>query len=274
MNDRPDSTGRRFERLVETMARLRAPDGCPWDRKQTFDTIKPYLVEETYEVLDAIDARDWRGLSDELGDLVLQVVFFAQMAADEGYFTIDDSLAAIQDKLIRRHPHVGGEGKAETPEDVKTIWEQVKADEKRAADQPAGGLLDGVSRQAPALVEARAISGKAAAAGFDWEGPQQVLEKLHEELAEIEAARDGGNAREVESEIGDLLFVVVNLARFLKVDPEQALRGTNARFRRRFGHIETRLGERGLTLSQVGIAEMEELWQEAKRMEKSEAQAG
>ncbi len=274
MNDSPESTGRRFERLVETMARLRAPEGCPWDRKQTFDTIKPYLMEESYEVLDAIDAQDWRGLAEELGDLMLQVVFFAEMAAEEGLFTIDDSLAAIQDKLIRRHPHVFGEGKAETPEDVKTIWERVKTEEKRAAEQPAGGLLEGVSRKAPALVEAAALSGKAAAAGFDWEGPEQVLDKLHEELAEIEAARCGGNPREVESEIGDLLFVVVNLARFLKVDPEQALRGTNARFRRRFGHIEKRLAERGLPVGQAGIAEMEELWREAKRLEKSEAQAG
>lgn len=272
MNERPESTGRRFERLVETMARLRAPGGCPWDRKQTFDTIKPYLVEETYEVQDAIDARDWPHLAEELGDLLLQVIFFAQMAAEENLFTIDDAIGAIQDKLIRRHPHVFGDGSAETPEDVKAIWDRVKAAEKPAG-AGAESLLEGVSRKSPALVEARAISGKAAAVGFDWEGPEQVIEKLHEELAEIDAARRSGIAGELESEIGDLLFVVVNLARILKVDPEQALRGTNARFRSRFGHIETRLRDEGTPIASAGIDRMEELWREAKRKEKSETQA-
>ena len=253
--------GEAFARLVEIMARLRAPGGCPWDREQSFDTIKPYLLEETYEVIDAIDARDWEGLSEELGDLLLQPVFFAQMAAEEGKFDIADSLEAINSKLIRRHPHVFAEGDARTADDVKRRWDEIKADEK---PKPTG-LLAGVSRSTPALVEGQQISSRAAGAGFDWPNVEQVIDKLHEELAELHAARKAGSPDDVEGEIGDLLFVLVNIARFLKVDPEQALRKTNAKFRRRFAHVEAGLEERGKTLRETNVDEMESLWQEAKQ---------
>src|SRR5580698_8684645 len=245
----PTTTGERFELLAGIMARLRAPGGCPWDREQDFDSIKPYLLEETYEVLDAIDQRDWPNLAEELGDLMLQAVFFAQMASEEGKFRIDDSLDAISEKLIRRHPHVFGDGSAKTSDDVKRRWDEIKADEKKDQGKPQSGRLDSVPRKLPALVEAQQISSKAAAVGFDWENPEQVLEKLDEELEELQRARAGASHAEIENEIGDLLFVLVNLARFMKVDPEQALRGTNAKFRRRFGYIESKLAEAGKTLA-------------------------
>jgi MazG family protein len=246
------------------MARLRAPGGCPWDREQTFDTIKPYLLEETYEVLEAIDQRDWPHLADELGDLMLQSVFFAQMAEEAGHFTIADSLDAINNKLVRRHPHVFGEGEARTADDVKRRWDEIKADERRERGQAPRGLLDPVPRNLPALVEAQQIHSKAAATGFDWESRAQLLDKLREELDELERTE---SQEEREHELGDILSVVVNLARFLKVDPEQAMRKANARFRRRFGHIEQQLAARGRTPQQSNIDEMEALWQEAKEQE-------
>ncbi len=254
------SAGPGFARLVEIMARLRSPGGCPWDREQDFDTIKPYLLEETYEVLDAIDARDWEGLAEELGDLLLQSVFFAQMAAEEGRFDIADSLDAINRKLVRRHPHVFADGEARTSDDVKRRWDEIKAGEK---PRPAG-LLNGVSRSLPALVEAQQIASRAAGAGFDWENSEQVFAKLQEELGELEAARRTGPHGAIEDELGDLLFVIVNIARFLKVDPEQALRGTNAKFRRRFEHVESGLAAQGKTPREATIDEMESLWQDAK----------
>ena len=253
------TTGQRFERLVAIMARLRSPGGCPWDREQNFDTIKPYLLEEAYEVFDAIDQRDWPGLAEELGDLMLQAVFFAQMASEEGKFRIDDSLDAISEKLIRRHPHGFGDGAAKTSDDVKRRWDEIKADEKKEKGKPPQGRLDSVPRNLPALVEAQQISSKAAAVGFDWENAGQVLEKLDEELRELAAAREDGPPAEIEGEIGDLFFVLVNLARKLKVDPEQALRKTNAKFRKRFAHVEKHATLPGATLEQ-----MEALWQEAK----------
>jgi len=246
------------------MARLRAPGGCPWDREQTFDSIKPYTLEETYEVLDAIDRRDWGEVAEELGDLLLQSVFYAQMAAEQGLFHIGDSLDAINQKLIRRHPHVFGDGTAETAGDVKRIWGEIKAAEKKDRGSVKTGLLDSVPRAMPALVEAQQIASRAAGVGFDWETADQVIEKLDEELAELAEARRQSSPAELENEIGDLLFVLVNLARFVKVDPEQALRKTNAKFRERFGYIERTLAERGKKLQDSGIAEMEELWQQAK----------
>lgn len=249
--------GPAFARLVEIMQRLRAPGGCPWDREQSFDTIKPYLLEEAYEVMDAIDAKDWDGLAEELGDLLLQPVFFAQMAAEENKFDIADSLNAINSKLIRRHPHVFGAGEAKTAEDVKRRWDEIKAEEK---PRPKG-LLTSISRSTPALVEAQQIASKAAGAGFDWDHIGQVYDKLDEEVRELrEAKRD-----EAEGELGDILFVIVNLARFLKIDPEQALRKTNAKFRRRFGHVEDGLAAQGKTPQQATIEEMENLWQDAKK---------
>ena len=266
-----DSTaGDKFQQLVSIMARLRGEGGCPWDREQTFDTIKPYTLEETYEVLDAIDKRDWPGLTEELGDYLLQAVFYAQMASEQRLFRIEDTLDAINQKLVRRHPHVFGDESASTAGDVKRIWGEVKATEKKDKGQHDAGLLDGVPRSLPALVEGQQIASRAAGVGFDWDTPEQVIEKLHEELAELdqarrEAALPGSNHDELENEIGDLLFVLVNLARFVKVDPEQALRRTNAKFRKRWSFIEKKLAERGKTPADSNIGEMEELWQQAKQ---------
>lgn len=255
------SPGAAFERLVQIMARLRAPGGCPWDREQNFDTIKRYLLEETYEVMDAIDARDFEGLAEELGDLMLQPVFFAQMASEEGRFNIADSLTAINDKLVRRHPHVFADGDAKTSDDVLRRWDEIKAEEK---PRPKG-LLAGVPRSVPALVEAKQIAAKAAGAGFDWPNIEQVFDQLREELDELHEARTESQPERLQDEIGDLLFVIVNLARFLKVDPEQALRGTNAKFRRRFAHVEEGIEASGKTLREATMEEMESLWQDAKR---------
>jgi MazG family protein len=245
------------------MARLRSPEGCPWDREQTFDTIKPYLLEETYEVMDSIDARDWDGLADELGDLLLQVVFFSQMAKEAGHFEVADAIEAINSKLVRRHPHVFAEGDAKTAEDVIRKWDEIKAGEKAAKAKPKG-LLASVPRSLPALMEARQIAGRAAGAGFDWNNVDEVLNKLREELAELDGARQTGSSEALQDEIGDMLFVIVNIARFLKVDPEQALRGTNSKFRRRFEHVEKGLEAQGKSPREATIEDMERLWQEAK----------
>lgn len=247
------------------MARLRAPGGCPWDREQNFDTIKPFLLEETYEVMNAIDARNWLELADELGDLLLQAVFFSQMAAEENLFRIDDALDAINQKLIRRHPHIFGDETAVTEGDVRKRWSEIKAEEKRSKGNSDETLLGSVPRSLPALVEAQQIASRAAQTGFDWENAGQVIDKLHEELREFEEARVRGEREHLEDELGDMLFVLVNLARFVKVDPEQALRKTNAKFRRRFGYVEHKLAERGKTTRESSIDEMEALWQEAKK---------
>ena len=260
--EKSESAGQKFQRLVDIMARLRAPDGCPWDREQTFDSIKPYLLEETYEVLDAIDARNWAGLAEELGDLMLEAVFFAQMASDEAKFTIADSLDAINEKLVRRHPHVFATGDAKTADDVKKRWEEIKSDEKKNRGEEPKSILAGVPRNLPALVEAQQISSKVAHVGFDWPNTDQVMEKVHEELDELAEARKTESREEQENEIGDILFALVNVARHLKVDPEQALRRSNAKFRRRFAHVENNAALPGATLM-----EMEALWQEAKTRE-------
>ena len=242
------------------MAQLRAPGGCPWDREQTFDTIKPYLLEETYEVLQAIDDRDWKELAEELGDLLLQVVFFSQMAAEAGHFSVIDAVEAINSKLIRRHPHVFGDGDAKTSDEVLKKWDEIKATEKARPK----GLLATIPKALPALVEGDKIARKAAGAGFDWPNIDEVFAKLDEEVDELHAARKTGTQEEIEGEIGDLLFVVVNLARFLKVDPEQALRKTNTKFRRRFAHVEDGLGK---PFKDATLEEMEALWQAAKQQE-------
>ena len=260
--------GEKFAELVRIMAKLRGPGGCPWDRKQSFDTIKSYLLEETYEVMEAIDLRDWPGLAGELGDLLLQPVFFAEMAREEGLFTISESLDAINTKLVRRHPHVFGEASAETAEDVKQRWDEIKKQEKMERGAPASdSILDDIPRSMPALMEAEKISKKAAGAGFEWPDINGVVEKLQEEVAELADARQSGDQEHIQHEIGDLLFTLVNLARFLKVDPEQALRQTNARFRRRFAHIERQVAASGNTFSETPLERMEEFWQEAKSLE-------
>ena len=257
-----------FRELLEIMARLRAPGGCPWDSKQTFDSIKPYLLEETYEVLDAIDARDWNALSEELGDLLLQPVFFAEMAREQQLFSIADALDAINRKLIRRHPHIFGDGTAETAEDVKARWDEIKKQEKveRGAARQAS-VLDEVPRNLPALVETDKIGSKVARFGFEWPDVSGVLEKLQEEAAELADAQRAREPEHIEHELGDLLFNVVNLARYLKVDPEQALRKTNGRFRQRFAYIEREVTRAGSTLEASTLDRMEELWQAAKRLE-------
>lgn len=261
--------GARFERLVAIMARLRAPGGCPWDREQSYDSIKPYTIEETYEVLDAIDQRDYAGLCEELGDFMLQAVFYAQMAAEEGRFSIADSLDAINEKLVRRHPHVFAEGDAKTSEQVLTRWEEIKAGEKTEKGQQPKGRLDGIPRALPALMEGLKISQKAAKTGFEWPDFDQVLAKFHEETAELADARANGTQEQIEGELGDLLFTVVNMARWLKVDPEQALRKTNAKFRARFSHVERTLAAQGKSLEDSTLEEMEALWQQAKSLPES-----
>ena len=261
----PETAGEKFQQLVAIMARLRAPGGCPWDREQTFESIRPFTLEETYEVLDAIDHRDWGELTQELGDFMLQAVFYAQMASEQQLFRIEDALDAINQKLVRRHPHVFGEESAGSADEVLSIWGRVKSAEPKAERKRTTGLLGGVPRALPALVEAQQIASKAAGVGFDWENAEQVLEKLHEELAEFATARRNAAQDELEDELGDMLFVLVNLARFVKVDPEQALRRTNAKFRTRWSHIEARLSEQGRKPEDATIDEMEALWQEAKR---------
>jgi tetrapyrrole methylase family protein / MazG family protein len=272
MQESYEDAGEKFRELVSLMARLRAPGGCPWDLKQTFDSIKPYTLEETYEVLDAIDNRDWAGLTEELGDLMLQPVFLAAIAQEQGLFTISDSLRAINEKLVRRHPHIFGSAIAETAEDVKTRWDQIKAQEKAEAGAPETvSILEGTPRSLPALVEAHKIAAKAAQVGFEWPNVDGVLEKLVEESQELSEAAARNNPGEIEHEIGDLLFTLVNLARFHQIDPEQALRKTNARFRRRFAFLEQRVAKGGGELRDTPLERMEELWQEAKRQEKAES---
>src|SRR6476469_6578988 len=272
------------------MARLRAPGGCPWDREQTCDTIKKYTLEETYEVLEAIENRDWPELTSELGDLLLQVLFYAEMAREIGVFNINDVLDALSDKLIGRHPHVFGDVKAEDSHAVLQNWEAIKKEEKklRAAgngkpDDSAGGLLDAVSSRMPALMEAHKISSKAANVGFDWPEINGLFEKLTEETGELreqleqlpsDSLKPDSKAKipvelhaRIEDEIGDLFFVMVNLARRLSVDPESALRRTNRKFRSRFGWLEQKLQERGTSLEDAPLEVMEELWQQAKLSE-------
>jgi ATP diphosphatase len=281
------TTGAKFERAKSIMARLRAPGGCPWDREQTFDTIKRYTLEETYEVLEAIDNKDWKELTGELGDLLLQVLFFAEMAEEQGSFTIDDVLDALSNKLIHRHPHVFGNTKADDSAQVLKNWEALKAEEKRKnlqtnGEAPPAFLLEGVSSKMPALQEAHKISSKAAHVGFDWPEIQGLFEKLAEETRELQEHLQGlppqnsGKPEipaelqdQVEGEVGDLFFVLVNIARYLSVDPESALRKTNKKFRCRFSWMEERLREQDRTLEQATPQEMEDLWQQAKTLEVS-----
>ena len=292
------STGERFERVVAIMERLRAPGGCPWDREQTFDTIKPYTLEETYEVLEAIDNRDWPELAGELGDLLLQVLFYAEMAKEQAFFSIDDVIDRLSTKLVDRHPHVFGDVKADTSAEVKRNWEALKVEERRkrtgervdSETQGKHSILAGVSSAMPSLMEAYKLSSRAAQAGFDWPNIEGLFEKLEEGTEELrEQLKDfpapgprpqgrgvASSGRTVvpenlqarlEEEVGDLFFVLVNIARYLSVDPESALRSTNRKFRRRFGWLEEKLREQGRTLEEATLEEMEALWQQAKTLE-------
>jgi MazG family protein len=294
------TTGERFERAVQIMARLRAPGGCPWDREQTFDTIKPYTLEEAYEVLEAIDNRDWPELTGELGDLLLQVLFYSQMASEEGRFSVDDVLDRLSNKLVERHPHVFGDVKADTPAEVLRNWEALKGEEKKKR-LAAGGdgnaentddaqsVLSGVSSKMPALLEAYKLSSRAAHVGFDWPEIEGLFEKLAEETAELreelKAVPIKGPSRKgiagsgkpqvapelrerLEDEVGDLFFVLVNIARYLALDPESALRKTNRKFKRRFQWMEERLRDSGRAPQQASMDELETLWKQAKQQEK------
>ncbi|WP_461394741.1 nucleoside triphosphate pyrophosphohydrolase [Deferrisoma sp.] len=256
----PDDTAERFLRLLEIVERLRAPDGCPWDRKQTPETIAPYLVEEAYEVQEAVERGDRAGLREELGDVLLEVALLAQMAREEGGFTVADSLTEICEKLVRRHPHVFGEARADTPDEVAASWARIKAKEK--GDR---GTLEGVPRRLPALHRARRVSEKAAGVGFDWSRADEVLEKVDEELGELRRAMAEGDRAAAAEELGDLLFALVNLGRHLEVDAEQALHGTVEKFLRRFAAVEAALAARGRRPSEASLDELEVLWQEAKR---------
>jgi len=283
------------------MARLRGPGGCPWDREQTFDTIKPYTLEEAYEVIEAIEARDWNELTGELGDLLLQVLFYSEMAQEEQRFSIDDVLDRLANKLIDRHPHVFGDVQADTPGEVLRNWQALKAEEKKkrqeqsapasaAADHPES-VLAGVSSAIPSLMEAYKISSRVAHVGFDWPNIAGLFDKLNEETAELrhnlaeypapgpqpESRAGVAGSRGVkispelrarlEDEVGDLFFVLVNLARYLSLDPESALRRTNRKFRRRFQYLEEKLREQGRKPADASLEEMESLWQESKQQE-------
>jgi len=265
---------RDIRRLIEIMAALRTPgSGCPWDLAQTFSTIAPYTLEEAYEVADAIARDDLADLKDELGDLLLQVVFHARMAQEQGAFDFGDVVAAITAKLIRRHPHVFGGERSPTPQAVEGLWERIKAEEKQATAGPsggasAGGALAGVPVALPALTRALKLQAKAGEVGFDWNDVRAVLMKIREEADEIEAAL-GAKGSDAAAEVGDLLFAAVNLARHLRADPEALLRQTNRKFERRFAAIERALAARGKSPHEATLAEMDALWEEAKAGEQT-----
>ena len=265
--------------LLAIMAKLRSPDGgCPWDIEQDFASIAPFTIEEAYEVADAIERGDFVDLRDELGDLLLQVVFHARMAQERGLFAFGDVVEAICAKLVRRHPHVFGDARDLSPDEVKALWGEIKRQEKadRAAarqaaglaPEPAGGALSGVPEGLPALTRAVKLQEKASKVGFDWNDARLVLAKIREECDELEREIEEGRPEAVKDELGDLFFALANLARHTETDPEAALRSANAKFERRFAYIEARLAERGSSAAQSTLAEMDDLWNEAKAIEK------
>ncbi len=275
----------RFDQVVEIMARLRGEGGCPWDRKQTRESLKPYLIEEAYEVLETIEAQDDPKLKEELGDVLLQVLFHAQIGRERNTFTIEDVLETLADKLIRRHPHVFGETKVAGAEEVVHRWEEIKRQEKadQSGNGDVGSALDGVPKALPALLRAYQLQVRAARVGFDWPqdetGYAQVVGKVYEELREVEDARadvtqdaTAAARRRLQDEVGDTLFALVNLARLVKVNPEEALRGASNRFAARFTHMEQAAKAGGRSLSDMTLAEMDRLWDEAKTAEGNKAQ--
>jgi MazG family protein len=256
------------EQLLRIMAKLRDPDGgCPWDREQTFATVAPYTVEEAYEVADAIERGDLDDLKDELGDLLLQVVFHARMAEEQGDFTFEDVAKSICEKMIRRHPHVFADTRFDSLADQGRAWEAIKAEERKAK-RPTTGVLSDVPAGLPGMVRAVKLTKRAARVGFDWPDAASVIAKLHEELGELQAEIEAGDQAKIREELGDLLFVCANLARKLDVDPEDAVRATNAKFARRFAHIEAALAADGRSPEQSDLAEMDGLWNQAKAAEK------
>jgi len=273
--------GKLFEDLVAVQARLRAPGGCPWDREQTHATLRTYLIEETYEVLDAIENGSAQDLAEELGDLLLQVLFHADLARETGAFDISDVVTGIHDKMVRRHPHVFGDVKADTARDVLRNWVQLKAKEKQAASlnsgashDPAISALDSVPRNLPALLEAYQMTRRAAQLGFDWERVEGIFEKLEEETTELHVALEASNRQAAEEEVGDLLFSVVNLARFLGLDPEVTLKHSNLKFKKRFQEMEREASSSEKNLSQLSKEELEQLWDSAKAKVRSQISLG
>ncbi len=260
-----------FEKLISIMKTLRSDKGCPWDREQTHESLRPYLIEEAYEVLDAIDAKDDNELKIELGDLLLQVVFHAQLAHEEGLFSIDDVSSAVSEKLIRRHPHVFGDAKADTSDQVLTNWEKIKQSEKGPGKK---SVLDGLPSHLPALLKAFRIQEKVARVNFDWQDIKAVFGKIREEISELEEAHDSTDQAAQEEEFGDLLFSLVNLARHLKVTPEDALRFTNEKFIRRFNYIEEKMSLTGESMDDATLEQLDLLWDEAKRLEKKPVKSG
>ncbi len=271
MTDRSDS-GARFEAFVALIARLRAPGGCPWDREQTHQTVKPMTIEEAYEVAQAIDEGDDRELASELGDLLLQVVFHARMAEDRGAFTIREVIDSVSQKMIRRHPHVFADDTAASSDEVLRNWEVLKAEERAAKGKKTSeSMLDSVGKGLPAILEAFQMTTKVSRVGFDWKDAASAAVKLDEETAELKQALAGpvASSDAVLEEVGDLLFATVNVARLLGVDPESALKAANRKFRRRFAHVETGLAARGRTPAESNLEEMDALWNEAKAGERS-----
>ena len=262
-----------IDRLLEIMRRLRAPDGCPWDREQTFRTIAPYTIEEACEVADAIERGAMDELADELGDLLLQVVYYARIAEEDGTFAWPDVVSAISDKMLRRHPHVFGSEPGGPRADPKTVdWEAIKAEERAERGEIRNSVLDGIPQTLSGMTRAVALTKRAARVGFDWTDPRDVLAKVSEEAAELVAEIDAADHAKTEEEYGDLMFVMANLARHLKVDPETALRRANAKFDRRFRSIEDALRNQGRDVNDACLAEMDALWDEAKRREREAPQ--
>ncbi len=260
-----DPIADKFLELIHIMSRLRAPDGCPWDREQTHLSLKKYLIEEAYELLDSVDAHDDKAMIEECGDVLLQVVFHAQIAEEEGRFSIFDILQVLCEKLIRRHPHVFGDRVTHTAEEVLRNWESDKKREKPERKS----ILEGIPKSLPALMQAHQIQDRASRVGFDWERIEQVYEKFEEEWEEFREAQTECHRQHVEEELGDLFFALVNIARYIHVDPEQALSKTNQKFMRRFLYIEQEIGNRNQSLEEVPLDEMDRLWEEAKKLEPS-----
>jgi tetrapyrrole methylase family protein/MazG family protein len=256
---------RTFEELVALMTRLRGPGGCPWDRDQTFASLKTFVIEEAYEVVEAIDDDDRKAMAEEIGDLLLQAVFLAELGREEGTFDIGDSITSIHDKLVRRHPHVFAGERADSAEEVLVHWERLKQAERLQQDK---SVLAGVPAALPALQKASRLTEKAARVGFDWRGADEVFAKVEEELSELRAAVRSGTKEEVAGELGDVLFTIANIARKLDVDAEQALQSTNRKFTRRFEEIEREARARGQTLDQLSLEEMDALWNAAKLHER------
>lgn len=257
---------RSFDELVALMTTLRGPNGCPWDRKQTLESLKPFIVEESYEVVDAIDKNDRAALAEELGDFLLQAVFVAEITRAEGSFDIGDAITAIYNKLVRRHPHVFGDVEAKDAEQVLVNWEKLKNEERKAEDK---SVLAGVPQALPALLKASRLTEKAARVGFDWRRAEDVFAKIDEEVQELRDAIDGRNPQDIHDEIGDLLFSIANIARKLDVNAEEALQSANRKFKRRFESMERSVRGEGRNLDQLTLEQMDALWDEAKSAERS-----